>query len=407
MSYPGLPSTLADALTTAHSIRIRVQVLDMEMKSTGQVLTQRIVDGQVNVDSKAAVTRSCTITFHDVDRQLDFDSNSPADGALYADRMLRVWYGVRKPGGEWIDVPIFTGPVVGLTRDGELVQVECQGKESLSLGASWRTKTYKKHQRKTAVIRAVMEAEGERHFDFEGFKGDLPGDRSLTPQKSSWEFAQKIAQSMGGAQLFYDGFGRLRLRRDPRRSVWTFRDGDGGTLQTVPHVTFSTAEVRNAVRVVGKKPKGHTRKVRATAVAPAGHPLSPKRLGRNGEGRYLAEFIEDASIGSEAEARRVAKSKLAKALAEVVTVEADAHVVPHLEEDDPVRFATRAFSMSAPLSKFTIPLVHSEPMAVGYHRRTLKLGKKNPRVSSRGPGPLTKAAKRERREKRRRDGGGD
>jgi hypothetical protein len=409
VTYPGLPSTLGAVLLGPHSIRVRVQVLTLEMKPTGQDITARILAGQVNVDSKAAVTRSLTATFRDPDRQLDFDSNSPADGALYADRMLRVWYGVRRPGGEWIDVPIFTGPVVAFARDGALVEVECQGKEALALGASWRTKTYKKHMRKTEVIESVMRNEGERHFDFEGFKGDLPGDRSLTPQKSSWEFAQKIAQSMGGAQLFYDGWGRLRLRKEPKRTAWTFRDGDGEALKTQPRISFSTAEVANAVRVVGKKPKGHTRKVKATAVAPANHPLSPRRLGRNGEGRYLAEFVEDSSIGSEAEARRVAKSKLSKRLAQVVTVEADTFVVPHLEEGDPIRFSTSDFGIGTTAERFTIPLVHSEPMSVGYNRRALRLGKKNPRVTSRGPGPLTKAARRERRQERRQDerrGGG-
>jgi hypothetical protein len=359
------------ALLGDHSIRVRLDVLDTAMKPTGQVLTNRILDGQVNIDARAEVTRSGTMTLADPERTLSFDSDSPADGALYADRLIRVWYDVRSPGGSWIEVPIITGPVVKFTRDGSRVTVEIQGKEALARGAAWRTKTYRKGTPKVDVIEDVMRKEGERHFSLGHAASKMPGDRSLIPETVPWEFVQGIAASMG-MQLFYDGFGRLVLRRPPGTSLWTFASGDGGSVLSAPKVTFSTDTVRNAVRVVGKKPKGAKSKVRATAVAPANHPLSPRRLGRNGEGRYLAEFIDDSSIGSNAEATRVAKSRLDALLMQVVDVEFESLVIPHLDAGDVVTVKTDDFTMQTRLNNFTIPLVAAGRMSVGYNRRVKK-----------------------------------
>jgi hypothetical protein len=368
VTYAGLPAgALLVALLGNHSIRVRVEVLTLEMKPVS-TLSNRVLDGQVNIDATAEVTRSATLTLLDRDHSLHFDSNSPADGALYADRMLRVWYDVRSPGGSWIEVPLITGPVSRFTRDGSKVNVEIQGKESLARGVAWRTKTYRKGATKVDVIEDVMRKEGERHFSLARATAKLPGDKSLTVDTIPWEFVKALAASMG-LQLFYDGFGRLVLRRPPGTSLWTFASGDGGSILTAPRVTFSIDAVKNAVRVVGTKPKGAKAKVRATAVAPRNHPLSPFRLGRNGEGRYLAEFIDDTSIGSDAEAGRVARGRLDALLMQAVDVEFDSLVIPHLDAGDVVTVKTDDFTMQTRLDRFTIPLLAAGTMPVGYNRR--------------------------------------
>lgn len=370
MTYPGIPGGYARTLVENHSLRIRIDVLDLAMKSTGQQLTTRIIDGQVNGDASAEVTRSASLTLLDPEHQLHFDSDSPADGALYNDRMLRIWFGVKAVGAtaSWVEVPIITGVVTKFTRDGASVPLELQSKECLAKGAAWRTKTYKKGTRKRDVIEDVMRKEGERHFSFGEVNERLPADITLTVDTVPWDFCKRLAASMG-AQLFYDGYGRLRLRDRPRRSVWTFATGDGGSVMTQPKVTFDIAAVKNAVRVVGKKPKGARTKVRAVAVAPANHPLSPRRLGRNGEGRYLAEFIDDSSIGSTAAARRLARRRLGELMLQLVTVEFDALVIPHLDVGDVVTVQTGDFRMNTPLDRFSIPLTASGTMSCGYNRR--------------------------------------
>lgn len=371
MSYPGAPSGLRDVIPAAHSMRVRVEVLTLAMKPTGQTISASLIDGQVNVDADAEVTRSMTATFHDPDRQLSFDSDSPADGALYADRMLRVWYAVREPGGRWLETPIFTGPIVSYSRDGSIVSVECQGKERLALGATWAGDHHKKGKGKREVIRDCLHAEGERHFAFEKVKGKLAEGLTVPPDQQPWKFAQRIARSEG-MQLFYDGFGRCRLRHPPKHVAWTFRTGDGGTIVTPPRITYDVANLKNAVRVTGKKPKGQREKVKHSAVAPAAHPFSPRHEGRGRPLPYLAEFIDDPSIDTEAEARKVANRQLDKLLVQQVTVEADTLVVPQLEESDMVRYRTDDFEAKVRLRRFTIPLTAAENMTAGYNRKVEK-----------------------------------
>lgn len=371
--YPGLPDGLDLLLVSHHSMRVSVRVLGTD-HSPVDTISHRILDGQVNVDYRSAVTRSATLSFFDPSNSLDFDSDSPADGAIYADRMLQISYDVRQPGtfgGRWIEVPIFTGPVSKFSRDGVEVKVEAQGKETLVLGSAWKNYVANKGRRKVDIIREVMENEGERFFALPELGSKMPRDDVLTPETSPWAFVRKIANSMG-MQLFYDGAGRLVLRDFPERKVFTFRDGNGGSIDGVPSVDFSIDNVRNAVRVTGRKPKGSKRKVRASAVAPKGHPLSPHRLGRNGAPRYLPEFVEDENVGTDREAKRVAKVRLRSLLHSMVEVKFSALTIPHLDAADEIGVQTDRFSMQTRLTAFSIPLTASGRMTVGYVRRMKK-----------------------------------
>jgi hypothetical protein len=378
VTWPGVSDDLRDALYTAHSIRTRIEVLDLAMRPTGQQVTNTLLDGQVNVDADADITRSMTATFHDPDRQLVFDPDSPADGALYADRMLRAWYGVRAPLGNWIEVPIFTGPVVAFSRDGGTVEVECQGKEYLALGATWETDHYGNNEKKVDVIETALRREGERHFGFERF-GALVGGASflvgssitVPAEQAPWEFCQRQARSMG-AHLFYDGYGTCRLRHPPKKALWTFRTGEGGSILTPPRITYDSANLKNAVAVVGRRPTKKRKGAGARVVAPKQHPFSPLREGRERRLPYLAEFIDDTTIGTDREARIVANELLDQRLMQHVSVESDVIVTPHLEEGDPVTYRTDDFELKVRLAQFTIPLTAAGTMSVGYHKKTTR-----------------------------------
>lgn len=392
--FPGLPGALGSALRQTHSMRVTVDVLDLDHKPIATI-SNRIIDGSVNVSLEGEVTRSATLTVLDPDSRLDFDSDSPADGAIYADRMLRIKYGIRHAdlnGGAWVDVPIFTGPVVNFSRDGIRVTIECQGKELLARGLAWRAKVYKGGQRKIAVIEDVMRTfAGERFFNLPTGGATLPviqnlstadhlvpADRSVTPNTQPWAFVTALAKGMG-VQLFYDGEGRLVLRQWPGASAYTFATGTGGAIRTAPKVTFTTGEVRNAFRVTGKftLTLGMTSYTGPStpsylAVAKDSHPLSPRRLGRNGVPRYLAEFITDDSVGSVAEAKQVAETRLEAALMSVVNITCDTLVVPHLDAGDVITVKTDDYSLSQRLNSFSIPLTAGSPMTLGYNRRLTK-----------------------------------
>lgn len=372
-------------------IRVQLSILDMDGDHLSTI-GERIVDGQVNVATDAdGPSRSMTVTLYDPENRLRLDSDAPTAGSLFADRMLRARYGVKVPGVGWVDVPVFTGPVMRVSRDGVHLTVECQGKEALALQPVWRAYTVEKGVEKVDAIRRILrERAGETHFDLPDLKVKLGAAATLTaqpPQKKQagmnsntpWVLARKIASSMS-RQLFYDGSGRVRLRALPANPLFTF---DEALIQTPPQVAFDLTEMRNAVRVTGKKlhegkekkgPQIPAHLVRGEAVAPRNHPLSPHRLGRTlGDGtvvgRYIPEFVTNDAIRSDREATRRAKQILADRLAQQVDISFDALPVPHLEEMDLIRVSYEDLRFNARLRRFSLPLTHAGVMSVGYVKR--------------------------------------
>lgn len=90
---------LLSALRNSHQIRIEVQILDRDEKVIGSLTlpASKIIDGEVQVDSTADVSRSLRLHLLDDNHKLHFDADSPAEGALFGDRFIRVWYQVRLP----------------------------------------------------------------------------------------------------------------------------------------------------------------------------------------------------------------------------------------------------------------------------------------------------------------------
>lgn len=366
------------ALRSSHVRRITVAVTNLAGTELAR-LDPVLLDGQVTVDLDAEVTRSATLSFLDPAHALSFDTDSPDDGALYADRMVRVDYGVLvEELGREVVATVFHGPVTKLDRAGDVVSVEAQGKETLASGAVWRTLTLKKGQTVSDAIRTLLvDRAGETSVDIPQIRNNagkpvrMPRARSLDRFQSIWSHAKRLATAQH-RQLFYDGSGRAILRSWPRRSVYKFRTGTGGDVVGDVQVAYQIGDVKNAVVVEGGKPRGAQRKVRAQAVAPANHPLSPRRLGRTGAPRYLVEVISDDSIRSERAAKRKAKSVLDNRLREVVEVTFDALPVPHLDPGDVVGIETDDFTTTFRLRKFTIPLTSTGApvMSVGYLKKT-------------------------------------
>ena len=386
------------ALRSSHSMRVRVYVLNLDHERLAD-LSDELEDGQVNIDSTADVTRSATISFLDRARTFDFNSDSPGDGALYANRMLRIEYRVKVDSiGDWVEVPIFTGPIVSMDRAGDVVNVEAQGKESLAMGACWEPLTIKKGTPKVDAIKRIMrERGGESRFSLPDLKERLGHRVSLGRQSSPWSAANRIAESIddGGRQLFYDGAGRLRLRHHPENDCYTFNDGNGGEVMTEPQVAFSTDNVANIVWVKGGKPKATQRKNETRAefearqakergvedyvVAPHSHPLSPfwpHGLGRPDAPHYLLEVVENQHVRSKKAATARAQKLLNHRLTQAVDVTLDSLVVPHVEEGDKVRIETSSFSMSFYLRQTTIPLKHDGTQSIGYLKRASLRGRR-------------------------------
>lgn len=356
--------TFHQMLVSHHQIRVRVSL--QTLSGTPDVtLTGLLMDGQVNVDQTADVTRSLTLSLFDERRSLPFDSDSPASSALFMDRMMRAVYDVRV-GDEWQPVPVFTGPITKLDRDGMVVNVEAQGKETLAMAACWRPLTIRKGTRKTDAIKTILgERAGETQFSIPDLSARMPRALSLHRDAVPWVEAKKIAHSMN-RQLFYDGDGTCRLRTWPGTAHYTF--GDNNILNPM-QVSYSNVTV-NTVLVTGATPKGKKTPLTWTAVAPSNHPLSPWRLGRNGVPRHLLETISNDHLRSTAECKAAAEHRLGEVLRQQVQVTFDALPIPHLDPGDIVHADDGNGAVTLRLAQFSLPLVVGDnaSMSVGQTR---------------------------------------
>lgn len=350
------------ALATHHEIRVRVSILTLSGAYSAD-LSSALLDGQVNVDSSADVTRSASLTLLDPNRSLSIDSNSPSDSALFMDRLVRINYGV-VVSGAWVDVPVFTGPITKLSRTGDTLSVEASGMESLAQTPAWHPLNLRKGTRKTDAIRLILsERAGETTFAIPTMGSRLPKPLSLGPQDIPWKVARSIATGLG-CQLFYDGHGTCRLRQWPGTSVYTVQPA---AMMSPLQLAYSPATA-NAVQVIGATPKGAKAPITYSTVAPASHPLSPQALGRNGVPRYLPAFVQDDTIRSVAEAKVVADHQLSQGLLEAVTASLDVLPLPHLEPGDVVTAYTDEGHVTFRLSSFSLPLTTGGSMSVGYLR---------------------------------------
>lgn len=347
------------SLTTHHSVKVTVQVLTMNHGYLAD-LSPQLLDGQVSIDADAEVTRSLSIQFRDPEHSIQLDSTAPMDGALFYDRMIRIVYSVKSellP--RWVDVPIFCGPITKMTRTVDVVNVECQGKESLALppALAYIPRTYVAGYNRATLVRAVMSTyTGETKFSFPTFSDKTSGPVVITPESNIWQTCRSINGSFSTRQIFYDGRGVLVMRASPRTSTYTFKTGPGGNVTTVPTIDYDISNVRNVVKVKGAIPKGKKVAVAAGASLPWNHPLNHAAMGRNGVGRYLLEIVNDDNMKTASQARALARARLNQLALQAVEVKFDALVAPHLEPEDIYTLRTDDYAIAARYKQATIPL---------------------------------------------------
>jgi hypothetical protein len=331
------------------------------------------------------VRRTATLTFYDPDHSMHLDNDSPWDGAVFADRMIRVRHTVNVPGVGRVTATPFVGPIVNLSRDGETLAIECQDKTSLAITGT-RTVTAKKGMNAVDAIRKIMSnATGEDKFRLPGgIKRRLPKSYSTgwKAEASPWVVCSKIAALLN-MQLYYSCDGYLSLRRPPNHPVVTLT---GAAITTPVQVTQDITSVANIVRVYGtlaakkhketkdsNKKKGDHKtkptKVGAVAEAVKSHPMAPGKLGRNGVPRYLPKVIDGEEYKREADARQRAVNELKRSLP--MTAGATFSCVPlfHLDVGDLIRAQTDNGGLMVRLEEGSIPLGVTGDMSVGSQRR--------------------------------------
>jgi hypothetical protein len=217
-----------DKLSEDHRIRVRVRILNRDEKPIASLTapSSRVLDGQVLIDTTQDVTRQLNgLTVLDPRGNLVLDRDGPADVPLSPATMVAVEYGVLVE--DWLDVPVFWGPLTRFERSGAEVTIEALGKESLMLPPNvlGAAVTARKGVKVTEAILRVARAAGERRLNIPNLKARLPEHFSVTGREPAWPRLQQLARSVD-RQLFYDGAGRLRLRRLPSDPVFRVDEGN-------------------------------------------------------------------------------------------------------------------------------------------------------------------------------------
>lgn len=369
-----------DALLHSYSARTRFTVLDRDEQPIGEAFEGRVLTGQVDFDASARPDRSLQLTFADDDRRFRFVPSGAHDATLFADNFLRVERRIRVRSLErWIDVPLFTGPIISCSRDGREVRVQAVGKEALGLepALAWtsRPSAFGKGTRVVDAIREIMRATGERRFDLPNLTARLGERVSLSKSSQPWRVCRRLA-AQANRQLYYDGEGRLRMRPWPTTTAWTFKksEDEGGNVTTRPRSEFLISEVRNVIEVLGPEPEGKEPRLRVVVMPPRGHPLSPWSLARNGQPRFLVETVELGAKKPET-LRKAGERLLRDRLEAAVHVEFDAWPAYHLEPGDRAALVVDDERTVFRLRQYSMPL-GGEAMTVGYHKRSKRRGKK-------------------------------
>lgn len=360
-----------DAQTATHQQRVRVRVRDLDHRLVGD-LSHLFVDGDVNFDVSRDVTRKLSLTLTDPSRSIGWEPDTVTGAPRYGNRMIQVDVLTRVSElGDWVECPVFTGPVVDFDRQGAEVNISCDGKERLALGSFPTPITFRRKTKVTWCIFKMLTLTGETRLgQLPNLNATLPEDITCTRTDSPWVQAQELARSIDRV-LFYDARGHLRLVRRPPNPVVTVRSE--WLTEPVSLDRQDVSETPNRWLVLGPKPKGGKRRISVNIQMPKSSPLS---LERDGKRIWRTERIERNGIKTHRKARDIGQHHRDEALRNRTDFTVSCLNLPHLSEWDLVRVRdpyVGAFWLR--LDKATIPLDGS-PMTLGDTRRRRTTNKK-------------------------------
>lgn len=391
--------TLIETLSSSHRIRIVVDILDHDEKHRDTLTfpEARVIDGEVQMDTTGDVSRSLSLTLLDPLRKLPFDPNRPAQGGLFAGYFVQVKYGVWvDEASDWVEIPVFYGPLTSFEQTTETIQLEAQGKEALLLAPHYAVQGYsiQSGTRLDDAIKKVAAKMGETKFDIPDLSKHLPTDRVIAPKMEPWKVIQggtktahqqlfkstgkgkghNILRSEGGDLLavgdvdrhaFYDGHGRLCVRKKVDTPKFTF---DEGWVTSPPTVTYDLEAFVNYVHVKGTKGKGAKTTPWGVATLLASHPFSAQSLGRNDKPRFIAVYLE-TQLTTDKDCQSRAQEILHQRAGTGVNASFSSLPMPLLEEGDRVRLETQDYDINFDLKQWSLPLTSTSDMSVGSSKR--------------------------------------
>lgn len=362
-------------LKTPHWIKVTIQILDMNHTVLSDV-SHMMLSGQVNFDTSSDnVYRTLELELSDPESELGINPDSPENGALFMNRMIKVVYSVAPPAPtKWYDIPLFVGPVTSLSRDSLTAKIGAAGKDSLALSTLFETETFKRHQKLTdLIVKVLKHVLGETKYAVPDLPRRTDKQVRIGAGTAPLSMLRKWADAVGYF-LFWDGRGIAQVRLLSSKTLHTY---DSSNVTSDVTFSYDPSTVINAVRVIGGKPKGSKKKVSAKAVAPDGHPLHPRNLGRkiivDGEERIIPRYytliIEDSSLKTRRACKIRARSALNKGLRESLNIEFSCLPNPLQEEGDEFRVKMDDVDMTARAVQWSIPLTHDGQMSMGVNKK--------------------------------------
>lgn len=250
-------NAFAEALTEGRRrLRFRAQLFTHYGRGLSTPLD--LLDGEVQVDCtrpKEQPSRTAHVTFADPKRTLAINLRHTGSGEVWFSNMIGLTWGIWvRAISQWVDVPVFLGPIFEVARRGAVVDVDLQGKEAGHLDPALFFRSYlaRRHSRVHAAIRDLFERRGETEFALDETHRRLARDKAWGPEGVPWRAGQVLADVVD-KQLFYRGNGDLRLRDVPDNPVWRFVEGRSSTVIDYPEERFSINEVENAVLIRGER----------------------------------------------------------------------------------------------------------------------------------------------------------
>jgi hypothetical protein len=364
-----------------HRIRRSLRLLDLDHNPVEDV-TSTFYEGQVNVNAGQGdgVSRSATISLYDPSRAVGLDVANAGAGVVSPRYLLEASRGMFVDElDRWVDIPAgvfwFNAP----TRAGDLLNIEGQGKEALARYGVVRQLGFSSAANKMRVIRDILESIGETRFRLEPTTATMGKTWTLTYDTTPWAACQSIAAGMG-RQLFYDAEGYVVCRTTPSSAVFTFRQGNGGTIRKEPEFGYSSDSAYNYVLASGATPQGQNVPIRRGALVASTHPMY---LTRNGTFLPLRYDVSNDKLTTTAQVQSLANSTLASIVQDTQTGGWDSSPVWHLDEGDVVHVTDArddegtdaSYGINVRMTSWSFPLTLG-PQSNGANRRVARTSRR-------------------------------
>ena len=295
---------------------------------------------------------------------------------------------------DWVEEPVFRGPLWDFERNGPVVSLVAEGPEMNAQGSIRRADWWPAKSKATKVIVELLKLAGAESRDLRvpPLKRRLPrsvtvgvrlgkADKDAKKDKrpkvqrlrvdregTYWSVAAEIAASLD-RDFFADNRGRFVLAAPRTRPTLTLSRRT--ILSPATERRGDEGETTNVWIVNGPNPKGPRNRAHARAELPKRHPASAWSLRWNGVRREVIETIENKHVKTNAQAARVARRQRDRALRELVNYEIEAlPVVPWVRPGSLVSVPTDSGRAVARIPSWTLPLgPGADPLVLGAARR--------------------------------------